>query len=365
MLFHLINSAMTAAENGTLPDRLCRVGIRRLLKKRLQLLESGGVEAQQERFRRFLDDCRESSVAELSGLANEQHYELPTAFFQKVLGKRLKYSCCEWSPGVVALDQAEEAALTTTCERAGICDGMDILELGCGWGSLSLWMAEQYPQSRITAVSNSRSQRAYIRSQVDRLNLKNLEVLTADMNTFDTDHRFDRVVSVEMFEHMRNHAELLRRISGWLNPQGRLFVHIFCHRLHSYLFETRGDADWMARHFFSGGMMPGESLLTHYQQHLELKDQWRWDGRHYERTCNEWLRLLDRNTDQLRGVFENTYGPARAKAWLNRWRLFFMACAELFGYRDGSEWWVSHYLFQQRDTSLPEASETLTGNQRD
>lgn len=348
MLIHLFGSAFHAAENGILPDKVCRIGIRRLLNRRLQELESGGVEAQNDRFRSFLKHCDESPVAVVPELANEQHYELPSEFFRTVLGSRLKYSCCEWDDDTVGLDQAEEAALATTCKRAQIEDGMTVLELGCGWGSLSLWMAENYPASRILAVSNSSSQRQFIQGRAAELGLTNLMVVTADMNVFQTMQTFDRVVSVEMFEHMRNHRELLRRISTWLNPQGKLFVHIFCHRLHSYLFETHGSNDWMAKHFFSGGMMPGESLLAHCQQHLELSDRWRWDGRHYERTCNEWLKRQDANKEQLTHLFRETYGPSQAIVWLNRWRMFFMACAELFGFRNGSEWWVSHYLFERR-----------------
>ncbi len=339
---------MLAAENGTLPDSVCRAGIRKLLKQRLQSIESGGVEQQQQAFRDFLAQCRVSPIAVVPELANEQHYEVPAAFFEAALGAHLKYSCCEWLPETKTLDQAEAAALATTCQRAELSDGQQILELGCGWGSLSLWMAEQYPQSSILAVSNSASQRAFIEAKAADQGLSNLTVMTADMNSFDPQQTFDRVVSVEMFEHMRNHAELLRRVSTWLNPTGKLFVHIFCHRLHAYAFEATSEQDWMARYFFSGGMMPSENLLARYQQHLTLADVWRWDGRHYERTCNEWLKRQDANKLQLKPLFVKTYGADQAEVWWNRWRIFFMACAELFGYRNGSEWWVSHYLFQKR-----------------
>lgn len=348
MLLHMFGSALHAAEKGMLPDPVCRLGIRRLLKQRLEALQTGGVEQQNERFRQFLADCRSSPVAVVPEIANEQHYELPAQFFETVLGARLKYSCCEWSKGVDTLEQAEEAALATTCERAGIEDGMRILELGCGWGSLSLWMAAQYPHSSIVAVSNSASQRAFIERRMADQGLTNLQVITADMNSFSTDQKFDRVVSVEMFEHMRNHQELMRRISTWLTADGKLFVHIFCHRLHSYLFETQNEQDWMARYFFTGGMMPGESLLLRQAQHLRLADQWRWDGRHYERTSNEWLKRMDQHIQPLTSLFAETYGDAQAQIWINRWRMFLMACAELFGYRGGSEWWVAHYLFEQR-----------------
>lgn len=348
MLSQIFGTLTTAAENGSLPDSICRAGIRKLLKQRLQSLEAGGVEQQQDVFRNFLAACQGGPIAAVPELANEQHYEVPAAFFESALGAHLKYSCCEWRPDTKTLDQAEASALKTTCSRAELEDGQQILELGCGWGSLSLWMAEHYPQSSILAVSNSASQRAFIEAKAAQKGLSNLNVTTADMNNFAPQQTFDRVVSVEMFEHMRNHEELLRRVSTWLNPTGKLFVHIFCHRLHAYLFEATSEQDWMARHFFSGGMVPSENLLGRYQQHLTLADLWRWDGKHYERTCNEWLKRQDANKPQLKELFAKTYGADQAEIWLNRWRIFFMSCAELFGYRNGSEWWVAHYLFQKR-----------------
>lgn len=339
---------MKAAEGGVLPDSVCRRGIRSLLKQRLDSIQEGGVEAQNEAFRKFLEHCDASDVAVATDLANEQHYEVPATFFESVLGSNLKYSCCEWRTGTKSLDEAEETALATTCQRAKLADGQDILELGCGWGSLSLWMAKQYSNSRIVAVSNSSSQRKFIEGRANAAGITNLTVVTADMNRFTPEGHFDRVVSVEMFEHMRNHRELLRRISTWLKPGGKLFVHIFCHRLYSYLFEAASEQDWMARHFFSGGMMPSENLLGRYQTDLVLADQWRWDGRHYERTCNEWLKRQDENRPILKELFEETYGRNNGEIWLNRWRIFFMSCAELFGYNKGSEWWVAHYLFEAR-----------------
>lgn len=344
----VVRTLMSAAEKGALPDAVCRAGIRRLLRSRLHSLNTGDVELEGQRFRKFIADCRNSAIAVVPELANDQHYEVPAQLFEKVLGENLKYSCCEWTDETQTLDQAEARALATTCERAELQDGMSILELGCGWGSLSLWMARKYPNSRILAVSNSASQRSYIERRAEAAGVRNLTVITADMNDFSASGMFDRVVSIEMFEHMRNHEELLRRISGWLNPDGKLFVHIFCHRTHSYLFESVDDRDWMARHFFSGGMMPSESLLAHYQTHLTLTDQWRWSGKHYERTCNEWLKRQDANEKDLMNLLSETYGEGNAVMWFNRWRMFFMACAELFGFRDGNEWWVAHYLFQKR-----------------
>lgn len=350
VLFKIYASSLAAAERGMIPDAVCRFGVRRLLRQRLAELDLGDTTAEAQRFEHFLDICSKSPVAVVPEKANEQHYEVPPEFFRTVLGSRLKYSCCEWPDGVDSLDEAERRALETTCRRAQIEDGQQILELGCGWGSLSLWMAEHFPNASILSVSNSQQQREYIMSRCESLSLTNLQVVTADMNDFGTDQRFDRVVSVEMFEHMRNHAELLRRISGWLNDTGKLFVHIFCHRDHSYLFETRDQRDWMAEHFFSGGMMPGEALLTRCQRDLTLNRLWRWNGQHYEKTSNAWLKNMDQHRDAIMKLFSDTYGAEAAVIQFNRWRMFFIACAELFGFRNGNEWWVSHYLFDKSNS---------------
>jgi len=348
-LIGVFNSLMAAVEAGHVPDVLTRRGIRSLLRQRLAALQHDDCEASAETLRRFIANCRAAPVACVPDAANEQHYEVPADFFAGVLGPWLKYSCCYWPNGVTALADAEAAALDATCRHAGIEDGMQVLDLGCGWGSFSLWAAEHYPNCRITAVSNSAPQREFIEARAARRCVTNLRVLTADMNTFDIPQRFDRVVSIEMFEHMRNHAELLRRISNWLKPDGRLFVHIFVHRDRPYLFEDHGPSDWMARHFFSGGMMPSDDLLLHYQRDLELIDRWRWNGAHYERTCNAWLARLDVRRDEALAALQQTCGESDAARWLHRWRVFFMACAELFGYHGGEEWFVSHYLFANRD----------------
>lgn len=239
--------------------------------------------------------------------------------------------------------------LRVTCDRAELQDGMDILELGCGWGSLTLWMAQAFPRSRITAISNSQSQRAFITARSAELGLTNVQVVTADVQTFETDQRFDRIVSVEMFEHMRNYALLLQRISRWLRPHGRLFVHIFCHHATSYFFETAGTGNWMGRHFFTGGIMPADTLLLYFQDDLVLRRHWRVNGRHYYRTCTEWLRQQDRQQEAVLAIFAQDLPPAEAARMYQRWRIFFLACAELFRYRRGSEWFVSHYLFAKRE----------------
>ncbi len=339
-------------ERGLVPDWLVRAGIRQLLRRRLRDEQGSGVEAQGEVLSELVARWREGPVAVATEAANEQHYELPAVFFERVLGPHLKYSSCLWPDGVNDLAVAEEAMLAQTCERAGLQDGQHILELGCGWGSLTLYMAGHYPGARITAVSNSASQRAFIEQRRDALGLDNLEVVTADMNDFHTERRFDRVVSVEMFEHMRNHEALMRRIHGWLAPGGKLFVHIFVHRFLAYPFESEGDDDWMARYFFTGGVMPSDDLLLHYQRDLTLLRRWKVNGRHYQRTLMTWLHRMDAAHDAVRPVLRETYGEQQASLWFQRWRLFFLASAELFGFRRGNEWYVAHYLFgRQEDIS--------------
>lgn len=342
-----MNGLVSLMERGMLPDAVVRTGIRRLLLKRLREAGSGDTETDRLRQREFMEQLRRSPVAVATGAANRQHYELPPEFFTRVLGPRRKYSCCLYTPGVTDLAAAEEAMLQLTCQRACLADGMDILELGCGWGSLTLWMAGRYPCARITAVSNSAPQRRFIEGECRDRGYANVRVITADMDHFAIDGVFDRVVSVEMFEHMRNYAELLRRIAGWLRDDGRLFVHLFCHRDLAYLFETEGEDDWMGRYFFTGGIMPSDHLLFYFNDHLAVEDHWRVGGRHYQRTCDQWLARMDSERPRVMEIFWEVYEGA-APVWFQRWRVFFMACAELFGYGDGNEWFVSHYLFRKR-----------------
>lgn len=338
---------MRQAEMGRLPDWLIRVGIRQLLAARLAELGAGGVEAQRERASALLAQMRQSPIALATDAANEQHYEVPPELFETVLGPRLKYSACVWPDGVRTLGEAEEATLALSCERAELADGQRILELGCGWGSLSLWMAERYPGARVVAVSNSAPQRAFIEARRDTKGLANLEVVTADMNHFAPEGRFDRVVSVEMLEHMRNWEALCGRIAGWLAPGGKLFAHIFCHRAWPYLFETEGAGNWMGRHFFTGGLMPSDDLLLQTCGALRLERRWALDGRDYARTLLAWLANHDAARARILPILARTYGESEARRWFGRWRLFYLACAELFGWAGGDEWYVAHYRLRR------------------
>lgn len=333
---------MRWAEQGRWPDWVIRLGIRRLLRQRARSAPEDAANPE------FLRSLSEGPVALETGAANEQHYEVPPEYFVQCLGPRMKYSCCYYPMGQETLAEAETAMLRLTCERAELRDGMDILELGCGWGSLSLWMAEHYPGARITAVSNSNSQREFIMQRAGERGLENLRVVTADMNAFETEDRFDRCVSIEMFEHMRNWTELFRRVAEWLKDDGKLFLHVFCHARHAYPYETEGGDNWMGRHFFTGGMMPSFDLPARLAAGFTEEGRWAVNGRHYHKTCMHWLANMDRNRAAIMPVFRNAYGPEHAEIWWNRWRLFHLACAGLFAWRGGREWFVGHYRLAKR-----------------
>lgn len=332
------------AERGLLPDCLIRLGIRRLLAGRLHQERRRGDSSQ--RTAQLVQFLERSPLALATDQANDQHYEVPAEFFETVLGPRLKYSCCLYPNRGTTLPEAEAAMLDLTCQRAELADGMDVLDLGCGWGSLALWIAEHYPRCRVTALSNALGQRHFIETRAQARGLSNLRVITANMTDFAGADTYDRVVSVEMFEHMRNYQALLARLAGWLRPAGKLFVHIFCHRESAYTFDATGPNDWMARHFFTNGLMPSFDLLSHFNRDLVIGRSWRVNGLHYARTCEDWLHNLDANRAALLSLFAR-HGPrVSAPVVLQRWRMFFMACAELFRYGGGAEWFVGHYLFE-------------------
>ena len=339
----------TLLAQDVLPDSVIRWGIRRLLRQRLQEVRASTPAERQANIALFAQKLRNLPVAVETKAANEQHYEVPAAFYKLCLGPRLKYSSCFYETGRESLAEAEVAMLSLTSQRAELANGQEILELGCGWGSLTLWMAEQYPQSQITGVSNSASQKVFIESECRRRGLNNVRIITCDMNQFTTEAgRYDRVVSVEMFEHMKNWAELLRRISAWLKPQGKLFFHVFTHRDCAYHFESKDGTDWMSRHFFTGGIMPSNNLPTYFQDDLKLETQWEVEGRHYGQTAEHWLQNTDQHRAEILKIFGECYGNNQAKKWFAYWRIFFMACAELWNFRGGSEWMVCHYRLTKK-----------------
>jgi len=342
-----VNWAIDLAERRVLPDPLVRAGMRLILGQRLRSEEFAENDSEGRRLRAFADEMRRQPIAVATDAANSQHYELPAEFFEIVLGPALKYSSCLWSDGVEDIAAAEEEMLAVTCERAGIADGMEILDLGCGWGSLSLWIAQRYPGCRVVAVSNSGTQADFIRRRSTERGLDRVEVITADMNDFSTSRRFDRVVSVEMFEHMLNWERLFARVASWLRPDGAFFLHVFCHHSLAYRYTDTGTTDWMARYFFTGGIMPSEDMPRLYDSDLEVVEQWRVNGLHYSRTLEAWLEAMDAQRRQLMPLFEMTYNDDAGR-WFARWRMFFMACSELFSYGEGNEWYVAHTLLRPR-----------------
>ncbi|QDU83290.1 Cyclopropane-fatty-acyl-phospholipid synthase [Planctomycetes bacterium Pla163] len=341
-----MKTAIRLVEKGLVPKPLIRRGIRKLLAEREAEQEALHAPDRDAAIRRWVASMAAAEVAPVPEKANEQHYEVPPAFFRIALGARLKYSSAFYADERTTLDEAEEAMLALTCERAELVDGQDVIELGCGWGSLTLWMGEKYPNSRITAVSNSAPQREFILARAAERGITNIEVVTCDMNVFESDRRFDRAVSVEMFEHMRNWPALLRRVRGWLKDDAKLFFHVFAHVRYAYPFEARDESDWMSRYFFTGGQMPavdqidfceGESAIP-----FEVEERWIESGQHYARTSEDWLRNIERRRADVLAIFRETYGSDQAELWFHRWRVFFLACAELFAWKGGSEWVVEH-----------------------
>ena len=332
-------------KKNLLPDPLIRLGIRRLLHQRLKEIDHPSPADQVARFAESLSSL---PIAVNTAESKSQHYEVPTAFYRCCLGPRLKYSSAYYETGLETLATAEERMLALTCERAGIADGQTILELGCGWGSLTLWIAERHPRARITGVSHSRTQREHILAEAARRGLTNVEIVTRDMNDFDFPAgSVDRVVSVEMFEHMKNWPRLMAGIARWLKPGGQFFAHVFTHARFCYHFEAKDDSDWMSRYFFTGGMMPAHALFPQFQDDLRLLQDWRVAGTHYARTAEHWLQNMDAHRPEIMSLFAETYGRDQATKWWAYWRVFYLACAELWAFRSGDEWHVSHYLFQK------------------
>lgn len=329
-----------------IPDWMLRRGVHLLNKQRIREEREPNPQRQRARLMKMVEELRVSPIAIKTGEANEQHYEVPTEFFELVLGPHRKYSCCYYEKGD-SLEQAERRMLDLTIERARIGEKMKVLDLGCGWGSFTLYLAQKMPSVQITAVSNSRTQRRYIEGRCRQLKLKNVKVITADMNDFTIREKFDRVVSVEMFEHMRNYDLLMKKVAGFLKPGGLLFVHIFVHREFCYPFEVRDETDWMSKYFFAGGIMPSQDLLLFFQKDLRIESQWHVDGTHYQQTSEHWLENMDRHRERIAELFAETYGADQALTWIVRWRLFFIAVAEFFGTDRGREWFVSHYLFRK------------------
>ncbi|MBC7914235.1 MAG: class I SAM-dependent methyltransferase [Pyrinomonadaceae bacterium] len=335
-------------EKNMVPDVVIRQGIKNLLKQRLNDENKGSVALQQDHLSKLIEQLKASPIAVNTVDANQQHYEVPTKFYQYCLGKNLKYSSGYWKDGVLDIDTSENDMLEITCQRAELINGQKVLELGCGWGSLSLYMSAKFPESSFNVVSNSRTQKEYIDEQAKQRKINNLKVITADMNTFSIDEKFDRVVSVEMFEHMRNYKLLMEKVASVLNDDGKLFIHIFTHKEYAYLFEVKDDTDWMSKYFFTGGIMPSDDLMFYFNDNLLVEKHWHVSGTHYAKTSEAWLSNMDKHKAEIMPLFEETYGKAEAVKWWVYWRIFYMSCAELWNYNDGNEWIVSHYLFHKR-----------------
>jgi cyclopropane-fatty-acyl-phospholipid synthase len=334
----LTSEVIGFAERMPLPDFVVRAAIHQLCSRTAARLAKDDPASDA----RFAREMAARAIAEHAQEANAQHYEVPADFFANVLGPARKYSSCFYPAPDSTLAEAEEEALRQTVDHAGLADGQSILELGCGWGSLTLSMARRFPNSKVVAVSNSHSQRMYIQREGAARGFKNLSVITADMNGFVPERQFDRIVSVEMFEHMMNWRELLGRVRSWLAPQGRFFMHIFTHPTGAYLFERENKADWIAQHFFTGGVMPSHLLIRQYADLFEVEKEWRWSGDHYQRTAMDWLANFDAHSSEIEAVLRGVYG-ADTELWMRRWRWFFLATAGLFGFSGGGEWGVSHY----------------------
>ncbi|TGK41496.1 SAM-dependent methyltransferase [Leptospira andrefontaineae] len=338
----------TLMEKNVFPDWLIRFRIRQLLHLRLRMEDKGSLEKNQEHLIQYVNSLKQSPIAIDTHAANEQHYEVPSSFFKLVMGKYMKYSSGYWTSPDIGIDESERTMLGLTCERAELENGMNVLDLGCGWGSLSLYVAEKYPKCKVTGVSNSKSQKKFIDSEAKKRGLKNLNILTADMNVFKTNLKFDRIISIEMLEHMKNYEVLFGKLASFLKPKGKFFVHIFTHKKFAYPFDIVDDTDWMAKYFFTGGQMPSHALFLYFQKDFQISNQWVVNGNNYALTSEAWLSNMYKNKEEVLQILGETYGKEQAVKWFVYWKTFFMACAELWKYNNGEEWIVSHYLFDKR-----------------
>ncbi|CAM8898965.1 unnamed protein product [Rhodiola kirilowii] len=342
-----VRMMLTSLERNLLPDAVVRRLTRLLLASRLRSGYRLSAELQVSDLVQFVKSLREMPIAIKTDEPKVQHYELPTSFFKLVLGKHLKYSCCYFEDKSSTLDDAEKAMLEIYCERAQLKDGHSVLDVGCGWGSLSLYIAQKYSNCKVTGICNSTTQKAHIEDQCRNLQLDNVTIIVADISTFDMEASFDRVFSIEMFEHMKNYNELLKKISNWMKEDSLLFVHYFCHKAYAYHFEDLSDDDWITRYFFTGGTMPSANLLLYFQEDVSIVDHWLVNGKHYSQTSEEWLKKMDQNLAVIKPIMIATYGKDESVKWTVYWRTFFISVAELFGYNNGEEWMVAHFLFKK------------------
>lgn len=347
----LVKNFVKVLEHGYMPDAITRVGIRSLVKQRLnESFEKTNHDSQY--IKHYAQSLRESPLAIMTKKANEQHYEVPTEFYDLSLGQHKKYSSCYWDKNTKSLEEAEQRALDISIEHAGVQDGMRVLELGCGWGSLSLELGKRFPNSQIVAVSNSKTQKEYIDNKARERGLKNITVLTRDLGFESNYHfgeeKFDRVMSIEMMEHLRNYDLFFKSIAPSMKDDGKFFIHIFTHKEIPYFFETEGEDNWMGKHFFSGGQMPSRDLFDEFNKDLVVEKKWDWNGEHYSKTLEAWLDNTDDEKDRVLSMFKKTYGEGSEVVWYNRWRVFFMSCSELFKYNNGEEWGVTHYLMKKK-----------------
>ncbi|OIS95929.1 PREDICTED: (S)-coclaurine N-methyltransferase-like [Nicotiana attenuata] len=339
---------LSSLERNLLPDAVIRRLTRLLLAARLRSSYKPSAELQLSDLLQFVHSLREMPIAVMTEKAKSQHYELPTSFFKFVLGKHFKYSCCYFHDKSSTLVDAEKAMMELYCERSQLKDGHTILDVGCGWGSLSLYIAQKYSSCKITGICNSVTQKAHIEEQCRELQLQNVEIIVADISTFEMEGSYDRILSIEMFEHMKNYGDLLKKISRWMKPDSLLFVHYFCHKAFAYHFEDVNDDDWITRYFFSGGTMPSANLLLYFQDDVSVVNHWLVNGKHYAQTSEEWLKRMDQNKTSIKPIMESTYGKDSAVKWTVYWRTFFISVAELFGYNNGEEWMVAHFLFKKK-----------------